>query len=64
MAEHEGGQWLLPMGKTALIKVGNNGDVLDIGVEVWFNQVGVHKGRREACWDAAQVDWVQGWDGS
>ncbi len=44
MAEYEGGRWLLPVGNTAPIEVGQDGAVRGIGVKVWFEQVWVHKG--------------------
>ncbi len=47
-AEHEGGWWLLPFGKTAPIKVGQDGAIRGIGIKVRFEQVGVHEGQYNA----------------
>ncbi len=52
------------MGKIAPINVVLNSAVCVIGAQVRFEQIGVHKGRCHACWDAAKVDWVQWWFGS
>ncbi len=52
MAKHEGGWWLMTVGKIGPIDVGLDSAIRVIGAEVQFKQVGIPEGQCKACWDA------------
>ncbi len=49
MTKHEGGQWLMTMGKIAPIEVGLDSSVRIVVIKVQIEQVWICKGRCKAC---------------